>query len=745
MSRTPLNTHRRTRIFFGLLLAAFVTLAAVYVAVIPPFEGPDEYAHLTYVGYLRQAQALPRLDAAHAHISHQLVQQPPLFYGLTALLVGGLRVDHSLAAGVVNPYLAKSLSHRAYLDLPQTTRADFAALYAARLVSLLGAALAVMGTWLAVRRLLPQQRWAAYVAAAVVGFNPQFLFSAGTVTNDTWATALPVWAVWLALGADHAAMSPAATVRRWAGVGALVGLAGLTKYSSLVVVAPLGLIGLAQTVRVALPAGGSRLQARLRYATLGTLAALLGFAVVAGWWSARHRWMTGAALPPATLVGLQPRMARPFPLGWADAALWDGVRWLRASYWGVFGYGILAPAAFYGVTWVMMQTAAVGWGLLAVRAWFSPRLRPWVALGVGAVWFGATLAALVNWMRFMQFTDQGRLLFPAAPAVALLLTLGWAAWLPQRSHRWAAGVAVALLVMLGVSQVFTLSDAYALPRPLAAPPAPDRPIQARFDDGMTLLGVDFPNGAAVAPDAPLSFTLYWITDASIPANDTLFIHLADDADRLLGQFDGVPFGGRHPTRQWRPGAVFADTYTLPAPHQLTDGLATLSLGFYPFDDPAHRLPVHALGDGAPLGDRLVLAAVRVHGDAETPRLAPAPVARWGNGIELAAAAVTLDAQDAPQTVTLRWQTTATIQRDYTVFVQALDADRRVVAQTDRPPQGGAYPTSTWRRGDSIDDVVTLPSSDGDWRQVIVGLYDASGTVLPVVAPVVGEYVTVRGR
>ena len=107
--------------------------------------------------------------------------------------------------------------------------------------------------------------------------------------------------------------------------------------------------------------------------------------------------------------------------------------------------------------------------------------------------------------------------------------------------------------------------------------------------------------------------------------------------------------------------------------------------------------------------------------------------------------MTLDAQDATQTVTLRWQTTATIQRDYTVFVQALDADRRVVAQTDRPPQGGAYPTSTWRRGDSIDDVVTLPSSDGDWRQVIVGLYDASGTVLPVVAPVVGEYVTVRGR
>ena len=99
--------------------------------------------------------------------------------------------------------------------------------------------------------------------------------------------------------------------------------------------------------------------------------------------------------------------------------------------------------------------------------------------------------------------------------------------------------------------------------------------------------------------------------------------------------------------------------------------------------------------------------------------------------------MTLDATGAPQTVTLRWQATAAIQHDYTVFVQVLDADGGVVAQVDRPPQDGSFPTSTWRRGDVIDDVVTLPSPGGEWQQVIVGLYDASGTVLPVVEPVAG--------
>ena len=342
--------------------------------------------------------------------------------------------------------------------------------------------------------------------------------------------------------------------------------------------------------------------------------------------------MTGAAIPVAAMAALQPRMARATPLAWSDAGLWEGVRWLRASYWGVFGYGILAPPVFYGVTWGMMQIAVVGWGLWTVRVWFDRRLRFWLALGVAALWFGVTLVGLVNWMRLMQFADQGRLLFPAAPALALLLTLGWAAWLPHRAYRWAAGVAVVFLMGLGVSQVSTLTTAYALPRPLPAAPRPDRPVQARFDDGMTLLGVDFPDGAALAPDAPLSFTLYWTTDAAIPANDTLFIHLADDTDRLLYQFDGVPFGGRHPTRQWRPGAVFADTYTIPAPRDPVDGLATLSLGFYPYDDPGQRLSVHAPGDDAALGDRLVLAAVRVHGAPSTRRRSrrPRPVGRTGS-------------------------------------------------------------------------------------------------------------------
>src|SRR5690606_4752847 len=109
---------------------------------------------------------------------------------------------------------------------------------------LLGGTLAVLGTWLLARRLL-SQRWAAYVAAPLVGFNPQFLFSAATITNDTWAAALPVWALWLALGAEKS-RHPA---RVWFGVGMVLGAAVLVKYSTLAVAAPLGIVGLVQAHR----------------------------------------------------------------------------------------------------------------------------------------------------------------------------------------------------------------------------------------------------------------------------------------------------------------------------------------------------------------------------------------------------------------------------------------------------------------------------------------------------------------
>ncbi len=76
-------------------------------------------------------------------------------------------------------------------------------------------------------------------------------------------------------------------------------------------------------------------------------------------------------------------------------------------------------------------------------------------------------------------------------------------------------------------------------------------------------------------------------------------------------------------------------------------------------------------------------------------------------------------------VTLNWQSLATFEEDYTVFVQVLDAQDRIVGQVDSWPVQGTYPTSQWSAGETVTDPyliqldVELPS--GEYR-LQVGCY-----------------------
>ena len=73
--------------YIGLLLVtvAYLALAMLYFAVLPPLEGNDSLAHMNYVNYLREEARLPQVDSATVEYSYELVQQPPLYYGLAAL------------------------------------------------------------------------------------------------------------------------------------------------------------------------------------------------------------------------------------------------------------------------------------------------------------------------------------------------------------------------------------------------------------------------------------------------------------------------------------------------------------------------------------------------------------------------------------------------------------------------------------------------------------------------------------
>jgi len=75
---------------------------------------------------------------------------------------------------------------------------------------------------------------------------------------------------------------------------------------------------------------------------------------------------------------------------------------------------------------------------------------------------------------------------------------------------------------------------------------------------------------------------------------------------------------------------------------------------------------------------------------------------------------------------LYWQSESPLPADYTTFVHLRNAAGENVAQKDRPPLNGAYPTSLWDPGEIIADEIIVPVPDdlpAGAYQLVVGMYD----------------------
>ncbi len=688
------------------LLVLFLALVSTYAVVTPPFEGFDSLAHYGYITYLRTTWRLPVLDRPTVKQSYELITQPPLYYTLTALASLGspLAETKELAVQSPNPYQPKVLSKRLSITPPNASGRARWPIWIARIVSMLGGLVTMLSCWWLTRTLFPRAPTLALAVTSLVAFNPQFLFTAVSINNDIWSAATNTLAV--AVMVVHVVEQR--TARSWVWVGICAGLATLAKYSGLLLGVPLALLAFYHLWQVsgrkALPAFGF---------------ALLGVLVIAGGFYGRNLWLYGEVVPLRQMAVALPTMLRPHAFTWAHTL--DFVPWLLAGYWGIF-VSTIAPAVYLDLTKAFMWVGAVGLLLWPWRRRQPAYSQDRLALGIALVWFALFAVSVLNWTRTIDFGEQGRLLLAASPALALLLVFGWQGWFPQRWHPWLHSLIALFSIGLAVSQISTLVNAYAIP-PAVTAPQPDRPLNVQFAGGMQLLGVDLPQGAALRPGHPLPVTLYFSTAQAIDEFYTLFLHLADEQNRLLFHVDGVPVQGHHPTRQWVPGAVFADHYLVTVTDPTYDGLATLSLGFYPIGDQSQRQRV-TTDQGMDLGDRVVLAQVRIHNTTQPAPPPGEPLARWQRGIQLQAAQVVTTNTQSTVTVQVLWQATQVIQQNYTIFAQLLSRDGKLLAQLDQQPQGGRYPTSTWQPGDVISDTYTLPAPTAPWDRLILGIYDA---------------------
>ena len=287
-----------------------------------------------------------------------------------------------------------------------------------------------------------------------------------------------------------------------------------------------------------------------------------------------------------------------------------------------------------------------------------------------------------------------------------------------------------------------IAPAYARP-PLLSEAAieaiPNR-LDVNFGGVMKLLGYDlpvtntqYPIPNTLTPGDALAVTLYWQSLAKMNQDYAVFVHLLDGSaelaevenDLILTQRNTFPGLGSFPTTLWLAGDAIADTYTLALPETTyAPSVAQLEVGLFDFAT-GDRLLVFG-PKGEPVGDNVRFHQIEVVPRSETGL--PNPVHfNFGDKIALAGYEMGRRKVSPGEAIhlTLYWRGLAEMETDYTVFVHLLREGDQIWAGTDRQPQEGAAPTSTWSKGQVVVDeyeLVIAPDAPPDVYEVEVGLY-----------------------
>jgi len=416
---------------------------------------------------------------------------------------------------------------------------------------------------------------------------------------------------------------------------------------------------------------------------------------------------------------------------------------MELSFWAAFGWGnVHAHSWIYTLLRVAVRLSALGLLIMAISELIKPKLekatRPGLALLL--LWSLLVFAALLRWLQWV-FAPSGRHLFPAIASITILLLLGLLQLIPSRLRGQATALlAGTMLVFAIVCPLAYIAPAYARPSLLSSEEIeaiPNR-LDVNFGGAMKLLGYDlsvantqYPIPDTIKPGDSLTITLYWQAlarmKAEVLAKDyAIFVHLLDENDLILAQRNTFPGLGSFPTTLWQAGDAIADTYTLTLPETTyAPGLAQLEVGLFDLAT-GERLPVYG-AEGEAVDDNVRFHEIKVLPSSESGL--PNPVHfNFGDKIALAGYEMGQRKVSPGEAIylTLYWHRgLAEMEDDYTIFVHLLREGDQIWAGVDRQPRGGAAPTSSWNKGQTIMDeyeLVTPPDAPTDVYEIEVGLY-----------------------
>ncbi len=771
------------------ILLIFVLLSTIYSVVVPPFETSDELWHYPMVKHIADTWSLPVQDPANVGPWRQEGSQPPLYYALGALATCWIdtsdmsevrhlnrNVDNGIATPDGNINLVVHRPEQEAFPWQGTVLA----VHVVRFLSIAMAALGVALTYFVVRETFPRRPALALGATALHAFTPMVIFIAGSVNNDNLVVPLSSLGLLMLLRLLRPMRPPSkATWRRtnvrYLSLGVVLGLAALTKASSLALTV---LTALVVTVR-AIRRRDDGATAGWREFLTGGLATLLPLLAIAGWWYLRNIRLYGDPSGLNAFIQILGKREIPATLG----QLWRERQSFLAGYWGNFG-GLNVPMSPWVYRVLNASLVAAGLGLAialtrslthtlrgsgedgehkALESPSSPSQHPTGHAGATSLnlrfiicllWGLGVLIPWVQWAR-VTWSSQGRLIFAALPVWSMLLALGLSAWWPRRlglvpGLRVAPWVAVLALFLLGLSAAAPfvwIQPAYAPPDPLnnAQVQAIPQRTTLDFDNAMRLLGYDLET-ETTTPGGHVAVTLYWEALAPTQQDHTVFVHLLDEHELVVAQRDTFPGLGLLSTTWLEPGYRWADRYVIPVPATAySPNQAEIEVGLFNAKT-GKRLPaIDASGEAQ--GDNVRFGRVSIQSqDASTASggKIPNPVAiNFGDRMLLTGYDLTQRAIQPTETLTLtlHWRALREMDNNYTVSAQVIDpTTQRKAAQHDSWPLEGAAPTAAWQKEERVTDTIPLtifPDAAAGPYDVRVAVYVHQGgeiSHLPVTPP-----------
>lgn len=705
----------------GTFLAAFILLAVGYSLAIPSGEGVDETSHFSYVKYVKERRQLPIQPVSRSGVEVWMGHHPPLYYVLGALSISWVDTSDFNQVFQPNPHFVwrendgrngwNVMLHFGQDSFPW--QGAVLGIHVVRLMTVGVGTVALYAIYRAVQLLFPEHPWAPVGAAALVGFNPSFIFMSSAVHHDTLQAAIFGLAAWWAMRLLRESQR---WYDAWIG-GVLVGASCLTKLSGLALVP---FVGIALLLRAWRDRGWRRLLPEI-------LAVGTGAFLVSGWWFVRNQSLYGDPFGWQMFLQIHGHMVRRGPYTWMSFLSF--LSQIGRTFWGAFGYMHITFPKVTKYLWWLSGLSGIGLIVGLLRRHISrEHWREWLLL---LALLGTLFASFVRFSITTVGAGHGRYLFPAGVTIGALLIAGlngFSAWRHQRL--------VSIVTALGmVTYAVWLPTRYVLPKyasldtPTVDQLARAQPAEATFGDTMRLLAYHSNTDLAI-PGEWMRLDLYWeaIGRPEERLDPLVRVQLTDGEGQVLASQTGWPVPSLTPS-VWSPGCVYTTRMPLKIPVGHEAGQVHLKVGALSTNG-EHYLPARTqrrefVGSGlVEIGTLPLIGSVT----EVSPRNVPNPRQQvFASELALRGFEIPIEpvSEGSTVSVVLYWEVLKPVSDDYTVFIHVLNKDGELVTQFDRPPGGGTAPTSTWQVGKTLRDTypVQIPSDvPAGSLEIHVGMY-----------------------